>query len=61
MKNEKKTHPGVKKEAAKKHAVVKQHAEWELEKQTEGLTPSVVKASEQLEHEMEREAKHKKS
>ncbi len=57
MKNDKKR---AKHETGEKHRVLTRHPEWELEKQTEGMTPSVVKASEKLEKEMEREAKTKR-
>lgn len=71
MKNDKKMHPHMKNEEghvkheagheASKKRVVAHHAEWELEKQTEGLTPSVEKASQKLGHELEHGAKKKAS
>lgn len=63
MKKEKKTsHPQEKKGEkfemyeGRERRVVAHHPEWELEKQTEGLTPSIEKAGKKLEKEMKDEA-----
>lgn len=40
----------------KDREVVKEHQEWALEKQTEGLDPEVIKASEELEEEAKEES-----
>ena len=47
--------------AAPKKRVVTRHHEWELEKQTEGLTPSLARASKKIGQWLEGEAESNKT